>query len=178
MEKIPVLYTVGKKLPLDIATLKNVDMGGYFDVDSTSGVYIMAIASPTTEEIESFRNKPAKIGLVLNSPVAFILADVGAFMIDAPYSPHLGTGCLLEEFSEGLGLPLNCILVDSKTSIIKALRILGLSQKLSNKLVKFCQSAKDDAFDHAAYKNKIQSIYQHYSPKNIWDIAVETCEFS
>ena len=73
-------------------------------------------------------------------------------------------------------LPTNG-LIDSDTFIIKALRLVGLSQKMSNELIEFCMKVKTEPYDPNEHTNAIQTMYKRYSPKDIWMLASEVCTF-
>lgn len=56
--------------------------------------------------------------------------------IDAPYSPHLSKSLTKFEISsDGSGPGFTLILIDTRTGIIKNIRLLGLSEHFSKKLI-------------------------------------------
>ena len=112
--------------------------GVHFDIADDGATMIAFFQDPTTEEIEQFKSdKKFEIRFTELYGVIMITVKIGSLnWMDAPYSPHLSenlTKFPLPGTDQGLGLTL--MLVDARTGEIKSIRLIGLSERFSKRLI-------------------------------------------
>lgn len=84
--------------------------------------------------------------------------------MNATYTPHLSKNLTKFELpNNNQGLALTIMLIDARTGEIKALRLVGLSEKFTKKLFGTIMELKITYFDKLEYAQTINSIYASYS---------------
>jgi hypothetical protein len=79
---------------------------------------------------------------------------------DLAFTIHLAQDEKIED--NGGYLPFNLVLVESSTSIIKALRMVTVSPTFRSVIVKAIEQQNDDPFNVIDYYNSIKVIYDTY----------------
>lgn len=153
-----------------IENFKYHDEGMQFDVADDGAHLLVFFKSPTREEIDQFRSgKNFEIRFMELYGVIMITVKLGNLnWMDAPYSPHLSKKLSKFTFpndNQGLGLML--YLVDAITGKIEHLRLLGLSEQFTKKLLGTVLEEKMKDFDILNYKDKLTKIYSTYTTKQI-----------
>lgn len=122
---------------------------------------IVAFSSPTGDEIESFKTGNIQTGIFNKDDVLLFLFKFGNLAwVDVPYNVHLSkhlTG--IQEIEDGEGLSLTILFIDSKTKILKALRLIGLPTRLSREIKSRIETQKQELFDIDNYKYSIQKLF-------------------
>ena len=96
--------------------------------------------------------------------------------MDAPYSPHLSrhlTKFTLPQNNEGLALTL--MLIDAASGQIKHMRLIGLSQKFTQRLFGVAMERKVKEFNGLEYGRTINKIYNLYSTNQIVKMSSDYC---
>lgn len=144
------------------------DYNGGFDLT----IYIK---TPYKNEIDAIRSGKIKVGYYVKDEVIFMLFKFGAMeWMDTPYSIHLSRGeTNIYDVKNGEGLILGIRLVDSKTGILKVMRLVGLPTNFSRKLKLEVEKQRVMPFEN--YHQTIQEIYNKYSTKKLVDYADIIC---
>lgn len=151
-----------------------------FDIDDSGCIMIVAFNNPNEKEIAQFSPEKAfEIRFVTLQDVIMIMIKVGELnWMDVPYTPHRSRNLTKLEYpSEGFGLLLTLILVDSKTGQIRALRALGLSTDFTRKLIKECDNIKGMPFSQLAHDTTIKNIYSKYTTRDLVKFSSTYCKF-
>lgn len=170
-------YEVGQV----IDNFKNHAEGTQFDLANDGATMIVFFNQPTNDEIEQFKEgKNFEIRFVELKDVIMITTKIGNLnWMDAPYTPHLSKNLTRFQFpneNEGLGLTL--MLVDAANGEIKHLRMLGLSERLTKRLVGSVMELKMKEFNIAEYNRSINMIFNSYDTKQIVKMSRDYCKIN
>jgi len=151
--------------------------GGQFDLTSNGAELVCGFNDISPADDWNFRTSPYQIGFVELTGVVMVLAKIGGFAIDAPYSPHIGEDYEPEYIEEGKGLILSALLIDSSTKIVKSMRVLTLSNKFSKRLNQVYEKYRAEPFDYEIYKKQVSEINKRYpSTLTLWQYAKDQCK--
>lgn len=107
--------------------------GVKFDFTNEGGNLFLFYSSPTNIEIANITKGKVQYGYYKNGQVILMLFKFGSEnWLDAPYSINLSTNLTeLKEISEGSGYAVNIYLVDAATGILKGMRLISFTTKMS-----------------------------------------------
>ena len=118
--------------------------------------------SVTENNIAVFLHGSSSFGLFSERNILFFLFKIDGFLdwSDLAFTIHLAQ----DEKIEGNGgyLPFNLVLVESSTSIIKALRMVTVSPAFRSMLAQITQQQARERFDTIDYYKKIGDLYERY----------------
>lgn len=168
---------IGKEFPGGFGRREGVA----FDLDDSGAMLVTFFNDPDRDEIEQFKQgKRFEIRFTELYDIIMITAKIGNLnWIDAPYNPHLSKS--LTKFDipgEGQGLGLTLILVDTRTGKIENMRLLGLSERFSRRLLGSVMEQKMKPFDQSAYDESIVRIYSAYSTNQIVKLSKDYCKMN
>ncbi len=166
---------VGKPFPGGKGHSENV----IFEMDDSGAALLVFFNSPTEDEISQFKQGSSfEIKFVALGNIIMITTKVGNLeWMDSPYNPHLSPG--LTRFTIPMdkeGLALNLILVDTKTGLVKSLRIIGLSNDFSRKILGEMMDQKAKVFNHESYLKEVNQIFAKYQTRDIVKMSVAWCK--
>lgn len=169
-----IKYEVGKVIPEYIGHAEETR----FDIADSGAIFIAFFDSPTIGEVEQFSRR-FEIRYTAIYDVIMVAAKIGNLdWMDAPYSPHLSRALTSFNFpSDSQGLALNLMLVDSKTGILKSLRLLGLSSKFTRSLFGDVMESKMREFDEKEYQELLSKIFSRYKTSDIVKMSKNYCKF-
>lgn len=170
-------YEVGQIIPAFMGHAENV----YFNMDNGGATMFVFFQSPTMKEIKQFKSgKEFQIRFVELYDVIMLMAKIGDLdWMDAPYTPHLSPD--LTQFAiptEGQGLGLTLILVDATTGQIKSIRLLGLSENFTRKLLGTVIKNAKKTFNINSYNMNIVKIYSQYPTKKLVKMSNDYCKIN
>lgn len=150
-----------------------------FDIADDGATLLVFFEDPSDEEVSQFgAGNDFEIRFLEINGVIMITTKIGNLnWMDAPYTPHLSPN--LTKFpipNEGEGLGLFIILVDAVTGEIKSIRLVGLSEKFTRKLLGTVMNQKMEPFDKTAYFEKISQIYSKYQTKELVSMSSDRCK--
>ena len=97
--------------------------------------------------------------------------------MEAPYTPHLSPNLTKFQLpNENQGLSLTLMLIDTNSGKIKAIRLVGLSEKFTKKLFGTIMDEKMKDFDVSEYDRKRFEICQRYTTKQIANMSSDYCK--
>lgn len=146
----------------------------FFDIDSSGAVFIVCMAHPKQQEIDSFHaGNFAKFKFLTMGAALIFLAKIGNLpWMDAFYSPHLSQDLpATPVFSDGMGLALTIMLIDSATGEIKHMRLIGLSTDFSAALMDGVQTLQKLPFSRPHYDQSVGDIMRRHTTKDLVTIA-------
>ena len=167
---------VGKRYPGSIG-----NEGVTLDYNNGFTLYVF-IPDITPTEANGFKKGKYKFALTEVQGILFFLSEFkGAIsMSDSPF--HFGlykdnrVKNLPTTFGDSEGLALNIVVVDSATSIVKALRMIGLSNEFSAKLLEICLKQSQQTVDPTKYNRQLYDIQGRYSADVLYRMASVECE--
>ena len=141
-----------------------------FDVPEESMSIILNSGAPmlvfnfslSEKNIAAFRNGVSSFGLFAEKNLLFFLFKIEGFLdwSDLAFTIHLVQD---EEIEDHDGyLPFNLVLVDSSTSIIKALRMVTVSPTFRSVLVRAIERQHQEPFNVIEYYKDIKLVYDTY----------------
>jgi len=118
--------------------------------------------SVTEKNIAAFLHGSSSFGLFSEQNILFFLFKIDGFLdwSDLAFTIHLAQ----DEKIEGNGgyLPFNLVLVESSTSVIKALRMVTVSPAFRSMLAQIIQQQAKERFNTIDYYKKIGALYETY----------------
>lgn len=166
---------VGKPFPGGKGSNESV----IFEMDDSGATLLVLFDGPTEDEITQFKQGSSfEIRFTSFGSVMMLTAKIGDLSwMDAPYNPHLSLGLTkftIPEEKEGLALTL--VLVDTRTGIVKSLRVLGLSNEFTRKIFGEMMELKVKEFNHDSFLQKVTDIFAKYQTKDIVKMSVARCK--
>lgn len=155
--------------------------GTLLDISDDGAVMFVFFNSPTAQEIEQFQGqKRFEIRLARIKNIMMFLAKIGNLeWMDFPYSPHLSKNLTeLKQLEAGVGLALTVMLVDALTGEVKAIRLLGLSERFTKVVFRAINEEKMKAWNQMEYNMNISDVYRKYSTKTLVNFARDYCKFN
>lgn len=130
--------------------------------------FVLYIGHPgiTNEEVYEIQHGDVQMALsIINGEALFFLFATGKMpWADAPFEPNLaGPQERMEPFEDGTGVPVVIVAVDTNNGMVKAMRIISLTTKMSNRLVAFYNRRRSEPFDRMRYHKLVNAIYNAYS---------------
>ncbi len=118
--------------------------------------------SVTENNIAAFLNGTTSFGLFAENAILFFLFKIDGFLdwSDLAFTIHLAGDERVEDGSHYL--PFNLVLVDSKTKIIKGLRVVTVSPAFRSMLACITQEQAKKRFDTIDYYKTIGTLYEKY----------------
>ena len=137
------------------------------DHDGFSWSLTVGYPDITEEEISELQNGDFEKAFTKINDTIFLLCKIGRIeWMDAPFEPRLNPGhYTFPQFEPGTGAPMVLQIVDSATGQLKALRVVGMGNVLSNRLHKACQEQLDTGITLSPAENSflVEKAYQEYS---------------
>lgn len=162
-----MLYVVEVGKPY-MKGIESYQEGVRFNFSNVGGYLFIVYDTPTQDEIKNIRKGKIKTTILPIEEVLFLFFKFGSLpYMDAPYTVHLSRPFNFFELTEGIGYNLKIILVDGRTGIVKAIRIVGFPTELSLKLRELIENQKKMYFDLNDYYRKINQIYSLYSTDDL-----------
>lgn len=159
-------YTVGQQiLPPGL-------QGVRFQMDDSGGVLQFLFDRPTPREIREFKSG-ISIQFCVVDQIIFILARLGASQwMDAPYYRKLSPGLTrLDWPNDGEGLAITCMLVDSSTGVLKALKLRSLTTRATH-LLMAAIAAQPEIPD---YDQRLRRVFAQYTTNDLVREAESLC---
>jgi hypothetical protein len=118
--------------------------------------------SASPREIQAFQNGNTSFALFAKAELIFFLFKIEGFMdwSDLAFTIHLAGDETIDE--SDAYLPINLVLVDADTKIVKGLRIVTVSPDFRCRLAELIRNQASQPFDTVAYYQAIGSLYDQY----------------
>lgn len=153
--------------------------GGYFDMTDSGGQLTVFYNRPNAKEIDNIRKGELKVALTVKDGCIFLLVKFGDLpWMDMPYNAHLSKNLSkLEEPNSTESYGLLVTLVDVSNREVKAIRLLGLPNRLSVTLKRAIEEQLRTP-PVSSYENnvRVDAIYRRYRTKDLLSFAsVQQC---
>lgn len=137
--------------------------------------FTISIGFPNLKEseVEAFKNGKLTFSASRLGKALFLITEIEGFIgiSDVAFDVNL-TENKMDEFrkseNENVGYKVEFLLVDTATGILKGIRVVGISQQLSNAIYETCEKQLDDNFDVTQHVNEIMKIQQAYPTKKLY----------
>lgn len=118
--------------------------------------------SLSEKNIAAFQNGMASFGLFAEKKLLFFLFKIEGFLAwsDLAFTIHLAQDERVED--NGGYLPFNLVLVESGSSIIKALRMVTVSPAFRSVLAQSIARQSEEPFNVIDHYNSIKTVYDRY----------------
>lgn len=138
-----------------------------FEMTDGGGILLIKFGSPSAAEKRAVKNGSAQFKLIEVDGIIFFLSRFGTMnWMDAPFHRDLAKEYVRP--NEGEGLSLHIMLVDARTGILAAQRIIGLQTAFSNALLDMIE--EQPAID-AAYNLTISKIHGKYTTNDLVEMS-------
>lgn len=148
--------------------------GVIFDIDDAGAKLIYNFAAPTSKEISAMTaGNPFEIRFTELDGIIWILSKCGSLeWTDAPYDPHLSANLTrLRRPEPGQGLALTLMMTDANTTEIKSLRMIGLGEKFTDRLMDAVERVQALPFSVEAYSASLRGTMAKYTTKKLVSLA-------
>jgi hypothetical protein len=118
--------------------------------------------SVSPRDIQAFLNGTSSFALFSERSLLFVLFKIEDFLdwSDLAFTIHLAGDETIE--ASDAYLPINLVLVDADTKIVKGLRIVTVSPDFRCRLAELIRNQASQPFDTVAYYQAIGSLYDQY----------------
>lgn len=147
--------------------------GCYFDIADDGATLAVYFNRPTAKEIENFKSdKKFEIRLLDLSDTIMFLVKFGSLnWMDAPYTPHLSRSLTNIETEQEKGLATTIMLFDTSTGRLEALRLVGFSERFTDKIEKNVENLLKRPFDKGQYGMYLNMLFSRYSTDDFVKMA-------
>ena len=158
------LYAVGEIHPLG----ENITEGISISYDNSCGFVLdFKFSNLYSEEIKNFRSGILSLDLAYLNKILFFIIDIEGFTFsDVAFTSNitaLTSSKEIEDIEEGKGLAFSMVLTEGTTNVIKALRVISLSNHFSNILIDKMREQFDFNFNPVKYNKDCTDIYNKYT---------------
>ena len=163
MNDTGTLYSIGQTHPLG----EDIKEGASITYDNNYGFILdFKFSNLHKEEVENFRSGILSLDLAYLNKILFFIIDIDGFTFsDVAFTSnitHLTSKEQIENVEQGKGLAFSMVLTEGTTNIIKALRVISLSNHFSNILTEKMREQFDDNFNPAKHTKDCIDIYNKY----------------
>ena len=149
--------------------------GMFFDTDEKGANLIISFISPTQNEIEQFSSSiKTKFNLSVVDDILFVLAKIGKLnWMDASYNPLVASSLkpLSIDMINGSGISVWIYLVDTKTNILKAQKLVVLGTEFSKDFQNIVNSILAKNKTVSDFNYRLQNIYRKYTTTDLLDFS-------
>lgn len=146
--------------------------------DDTGFLFNISFSNLTTHEINAFKNGTIKIDLVYKNGVILFLFEIEDLIdtSDIAFNINLCHENVKKiiEIEEGKGFACKIVLNDSKTGVIKAMRLISLSHEMSFKLNDCIKHQLQNPISKGVYTQIVNNIQRAYSPTELLRYSIST----
>ena len=164
---------VGKKW-----THRNVPTqeGVYFETRESGAELIMAFDRPSKSEIKDTKLGKIQMGYYVRGPVIFIVCKIGSMpWMDAPYSIRLYDKYDMDlswiddivPSDDHVGFAITIQLIDIRTGILYAIRLIGASHKFSVGLRNEIRKQQTQKFSEENHDKIIKEVYSSLTSEDL-----------
>ena len=134
------------------------------DFDSLSWSLTIGFPGITPEEINELQDGSVSFAFTVLNDTVFLLFKIGSFAwMDAPYEPRMNPRTDYSVFPTDTGAALTIFIVDCGSGELKAIRVLGLGNILSNNLHETCRILlRKGTITREEYHNRVEKTYEEY----------------
>lgn len=146
---------------------KTGDMLAIIDYMEGSG-WLLAVGYPnmTDQEVVMFSSSTLQSAFTVINDRLFLLAKFGSFpWLDTPFEPaRYPNPQNYPYFEDGKGINLTVLVVNTATGMVRHIRVVGLSNPMSNHLHAVCRDMdkRHRPFDNLVYEREVKEIYDRY----------------
>lgn len=143
--------------------------GCYFGISDEGASLFVYFDRPTKDEIENFKaeNRFEMRLLELSDIMVFLVKFGSLNWMDAPYTPYLSRNLSSVHTETGKGLGLTVLLFDTSTGRLESMRLIGLSERFTEKISNAVKELKEKPFDKKTYFDSINRLFMRYSTDDL-----------
>ena len=152
-------WAVGQIYP----AYKNIAEGVSHDIYSDGITVRVMFRHPSAFEISEFRNGKPQFALVEDSGVQFFMSKFGAL----PWSSSAKNYSLsMTEKLEPKSNIMTCLMIDTSTGKLVAIRVLGLHMEFVNRAVAGVNRQLETSYSFDEFSQKIKDLWLKYPTEN------------
>ena len=153
--------------------------GVRFTLSSGGAVLMYAFDNPTAKEIEQTKSgKKFEIRYTEINGIIWITSKCGDLeWTDAPYNPRLSSGFPAPDFADGEGIALTLVMLDSRNSVVKSTRLIGLGTRFSHYLTEKAIELKNQPMTMTEASRSINQTMLRYTSEQLANLAPSQARF-
>ena len=144
--------------------------------DAGGPTLLVSLSAMDAKEAKKIQKGKINFALFEKDGIMFLLVDIpGAIdWSDAPFhiGLHKDDRPVPDGIPEGKGLGLTVLGMDANTSMIKALRLVGLGTDISREMIRIISEQKSEKTNPVDHHNNINRIYREYNCEKMAKRAV------
>lgn len=135
--------------------------GVHFDFTDAGANLVMYYESPTEAEVEAITKGKVQYGYFMKNEVILLFFKFGnEAWVDAPYNVHFSKNLFrLQEVGENKGYAVNIYLVDARTGILRGMRLISFSTRMSKMLR--ADILKQNELPWSNFEHSLSKLYQY-----------------
>ena len=152
--------------------------GVKFTLSKDGALLLYSFDSPAAEEVAEMKaGKGFEIRFVTLGGIIWVMSKCGDLdWADAPYNPRL-VGALPEEPEGKEGTALTLVMVDSRSGVVKSVRLIGLGSDFSRALLKEATEVRSKAMTVMDANRSINNTMMRYDTKSLVRMAPSYARF-
>lgn len=132
-------------------------------------------------DVDGIGNGPLRLGLVVDKPVLMLVYQFGEVIpwSDAPFTLHMvpeERRQIPPELAPGERAVLSILLIEARSGIVKALRLISFGEIFSRRLHQAIREQAAAPFDQSTYDAKLAALYRQFSSKQLFSRAIARTE--
>lgn len=172
------VYEVGKPYSNTRSSWPEVVEYNYLDGQHVLRMFLNGLGA---SDVDGVARGTIRFGLVVDPPVIMLSYrfDEAIPWSDAPFSIHMvpeDRRQMPPELQPGERAVMTIMLIEARSGIVKALRVIGLGESFSRRLHQAIIEQATAPFDQVAYDAKLETMYRNYSSKQLFSRAVARME--
>lgn len=147
-----------------------------FNFTQGGAILLLFYNNPTEEELAAVKKGRLEVRFHARGSIIFFLARFGSLpWLDAPYTVHLSKPFEFQEMAGSQGFGMHITLIDARTGVIRAMRLVGLSHGFSRELQAAIEAQRAMPFDEVRYDHELSAAYRNYRTRDLVKMADARC---
>ena len=172
MEEQYTQFAVGKEFPLGDTRGKE----GFFVEYSEDKMLYMVVCFPnmTVKETNAIADGNGRMGIFMYDNVIYFVTKFEGLDGDSAYNVHKydkPEEIDIDMPEEGKGIALHIFAVDSRTNILKGMRMCGMGNRWTRALKKAIELQKENPMDMEEFCGKVAIAHQRWTSKEMMKLA-------
>lgn len=164
-----IIFEVGRPFPFEIENTILIDFKengfhlpiGYNNLDDF--------------EINAFKNGKIDMDIAFVNNIIFIILEIEGILelSDVPFHIALSTTPLEAlELQDGEGYALHMFLIDSKDNVLKAIRLVSLSEEFSHTLKTLIDKQLEEFFNMDDYNKRLANVFNNFTQQDLKEMSL------
>lgn len=129
----------------------------------------------TDKEVHAFKNDKINIDIAFVNNIIFIVFEIDGVveLSDAAFHIALSTTPLrFLDLNDGEGYKLHMFLIDSKDNVLKAIRLVSLSEEFSHTLKTLIDKQLEEFFNMDDYNKRLANVFNNFTQQDLKEMSL------